>query len=265
MSTSTTPAAEERPSAIESLDTLIVPGAYGMVLKPFEPELVAAVGSLAASTRRLASVCTGAFLYAQLGLLDGRRATTHWDHVERFRRSFPKVHVEDDVLFVCDGDIVTGAGIGAGLDLALTLVEDDHGPSVARDVARQMVIFVQRPGEMSQFPAASRAVIGSDKPLRTLLDTITADPAGDYSADRMARLAYVSTRQLNRLFHDELGTTPAKYVEAVRLEAAQIALQKGYGVGEAAARSGFGGAEQMRRVFVARLGVSPSLYADRQR
>ena len=247
------------------LDTLIVPGAYGMVRRPLAPEVLDAVRLLTAGTPRIASVCTGSFLLAELGLLDGRRATTHWDQVDRFRRSYPAVHVEDDVLFVRDGDIVTGAGVGSGLDLALTLVEDDHGPAVARDVARQMVLFLQRPGGVSQFPAASRAAVGSDRPLRGLLDAIAADPAADYSADAMARLVFVSPRQLTRLFRDELGTTPARYVESVRLEAAQMALQRGVGVAAAAQASGFGSAEQMRRVFIARLGVSPSLYADRMR
>jgi transcriptional regulator GlxA family with amidase domain len=251
---------------VESLDTLIVPGAYGMVSEPFAPELVEAVRTLSGRSRRIASVCTGPFLLAEVGLLDGRKAVTHWDQTERFRRAFPEVDVQDDCLFVHDGDVITGAGIGSGLDLALDLVEDDHGADVARRTARQMVIFLQRPGGMSQFPAASRlasASVSGDKPLRRLLDAVAADPTADYSSEAMARIALVSTRQLSRLFQDELGTTPAKYVESVRLEAAQMALRNGHGVAQAARLSGFGGPEQMRRVFVSRLGVSPSLYLDR--
>lgn len=246
-----------------ALDTVIVPGAYGMVTRPFPRELVDAVATLTAATRRTASVCTGSFLLAHVGLLDQRRATTHWTQLQRFRASYPQVQVLDDVLFVRDGPIITAAGIGSGIDLALTLVEDDHGPEVARQVARQMLIFTQRPGGLSQFSVAARASVSGDRPLRVLLDAVVADPAQRYSLADMARMAHVSTRQLARLFHDELGTTPARYVEDVRLEAAQALLQKGHTAASAAQLSGFGSAETLRRVFVSRLGVSPSVYLER--
>ena len=170
-----------------------------------------------------------------------------------------------DALFVRDGDIITSAGVSSGIDLALALVEDDFGPDVARKVARQMVVFLQRPGLQSQLSAPSRDHLAIDNPLRILLDRIAADPAGDYSLARMAGIANVSVRNLARLFHDEIGTTPARYVELIRIEAAQILLQEGATVATAAERSGFGSAETLRRVFVSRVGSSPSVYVERLR
>jgi transcriptional regulator GlxA family with amidase domain len=247
------------------LDTVIIPGAYGMITKPFAADLMAAVTTLVGSSRRITSVCTGSFLLAQTGLLDHRRATTHWTRVEQFARTFPEVDVIPDALFVRDGDVITSAGVSSGIDLALALVEDDFGPDVARKVARQMVVFLQRPGQQSQFSAPSRDHLAADNPLRVLLDRIAADPAGDYSLMKMAGIANVSVRNLARLFHDEIGTTPARYVELIRIEAAQILLQDGATVAVAAARSGFGSAETLRRVFVSRVGSSPSVYVERLR
>jgi transcriptional regulator GlxA family with amidase domain len=240
------------------LDTVIIPGAYGMITKPFEGPLVDAVKRLTQDTGRIASVCTGSFLLAQIGLLDHRSATTHWTQAERFRRLFPLVDVKPDALFVRDGNVITSAGVSSGIDLALALVEDDYGPHVVRKVARQMVIFMQRPGAQSQFSAPSRASVATDNPLRKLLDVIAADPAANYSVARMATIAHVSSRKLARLFHDDIGTTPARYVELVRIEAAQTLLQNGHTVASAAALSGFGSAETLRRVFVSRVGLRTS-------
>lgn len=257
--------AEMAASEVGRLDTVVIPGAYGMITKPFGAALMVAVTSLITASRRVTSVCTGSFLLAQTGLLDGRRATTHWTRVDQFARTFPKIDVVPDALFVRDGDIITSAGVSSGIDLALALVEDDFGPDVARKVARQMVVFLQRPGLQSQFSAPSRDHLAIDNPLRILLDRIAADPAGDYSLARMAGIANVSVRNLARLFHDEIGTTPARYVELIRIEAAQILLQDGATVAAAAERSGFGTAETLRRVFVSRVGSSPSVYVERLR
>jgi transcriptional regulator GlxA family with amidase domain len=257
--------AELAASEAGRLDTVIIPGAYGMITKPFGADLMAAVTTLIASSRRITSVCTGAFLLAQTGLLDHRKATTHWTRVEQFARTFPLVDVLPDALFVRDGDVITSAGVSSGIDLALALVEDDFGPDVARRVARQMVVFLQRPGLQSQLSAPSRDHLAIDNPLRILLDRIAADPAGDYSLAKMAAIAKVSVRNLARLFHDEIGTTPARYVELIRIEAAQILLQEGATVAAAAERSGFGSAETLRRVFVSRVGSSPSVYVERLR
>lgn len=246
-------------------DTVIIPGAYGTTGAPFPSGLLESARVLSQRARRVASVCTGAFLLATIGLLDYRRATTHWLHVHEFAAAFPLVSVDPDALFVKDGNVITSAGVSSGIDLALSLVEDDHGPEVAREVARQMVVFMQRPGEQSQFSAPSRAAVAIDNPLRMLLDAIAADPAENFSLTRMAAIAAVSMRQLARLFHDSVGTTPARYVELVRIEAARILLQNGETVASAAAISGFGTAETLRRVFVSRVGQSPTIYLEQLR
>ncbi|UFS58624.1 GlxA family transcriptional regulator [Subtercola endophyticus] len=248
---------------VAGLDTVIVPGAYGMVGHPFVPELVAAVDQLTALSARVASVCTGSFLLAEIGMLNHRKATTHWTQLQRFRARFPAVDVQDDVLYVRDGTITTAAGIGSGLDLALTFVEDDYGPDLARKVARQMLIFTQRPGGVSQFAAASRFAPTENRPLRALIDAVVSDPAADHSVAAMARRSHVSPRQLARLFHEELAVTPARYVETVRLEAAQMFLQRGLTVQAAAELSGLGSDQTLRRVFLSRLGYTPSVYAER--
>jgi transcriptional regulator GlxA family with amidase domain len=247
------------------VDTVIVPGAYGMISKPFEQSLTDAVVALTRGAGRIASVCTGSFLLAQVGLLDHRKATTHWTRAEQFAKVFPLVRVDAEALFVRDGNIITSAGVSSGIDLALSIVEDDFGPKVARQVARQMVVFLQRPGTQSQFSAPSREHVAADNPLRELMDIIAADPAGDYSLARMSAIANVSPRSLTRLFHDDIGTTPARYVELIRIEAAQMMLQNGATVAEAAIRSGFGTSETLRRVFVARVGSSPSVYLEQVR
>lgn len=247
-------------TATGPLDTVIVPGAYGMLTRPFPPALVDAVRDLAQRARRVASVCTGSFLLAEVGLLDGREATTHWSQSGRFRAAHPRVRVPDDVLFVRDGPVITSAGIGSGVDLALGMVEDDHGPGLARQVVRQMVLGMQRPGGLSQLPATSRAAVAADRPLRRLLDAVAADPSGRWSQDEMARYAGVSVRHLSRLFREELDTTPARHVEDVRLELARAFLQQGHTVAATARRTGLGSAETLRRVFRRRFGVSPSVY-----
>jgi transcriptional regulator GlxA family with amidase domain len=253
------------PDGVEPGGTVLIPGAYGMVDTLLEPTLLEATRVLAAGADRLTSVCTGSFLLAELGLLDGRRATTHWRQTALFAQRYPKVRVDQDALYVRDRDIVTAAGVSSGIDLALALVEDDHGAEVASQVARAMVVFMQRPGGQSQFSAPSRTQVSRRSPLRPVLDAIAADPAGDFTVPKMAALGAVSIRQLARLFHDEIGTTPGRYVELVRLECAQDLLQKGHTVAVAAARSGFGSDETLRRVFTSRLGLSPSAYREQQR
>jgi transcriptional regulator GlxA family with amidase domain len=240
--------------------TVLIPGAYGMVDFSFAGELVDAVRLLVANASRITSVCTGSFLLAEIGLLDGRKATTHWRQAERFAQRYPRVAVQPDALYVRDGSGVTSAGVSSGIDLALSLVEEDHGPELAAEVARSMVVFMQRPGGQSQFSAPSRAHVGRSSPLRTLLDAVAADPAEHWTVTTMSAKASVSPRQLSRLFHDEIGTTPARYVELVRLEAAQDLLSRGHTVASAAARGGFGSDETLRRVFVQRLGITPGAY-----
>lgn len=249
----------------ERFDTVVVAGGDRLVGRPIEQPLLAAAATLISRAGRVASVCTGAFLLAELGLLDGRRATTHWRHVETFARSYPKVTVEPDSIFVRDGHVITSAGISAGVDLALAMVEDDHGPQVARDVARELVVFLQRPGGQSQFSVATRTPVPHHPVLRRLLDGVVADPAADHTVPTMARLAGVSPRHLSRLFAEEVGTTPARWVERIRLELAQQLLLEDWPVTTAAQRCGLGSDETLRRVFARHLGITPTEYRRRFR
>ncbi|MGW4353194.1 GlxA family transcriptional regulator [Nocardia sp. NPDC004582] len=240
--------------------TLIVPGDDRFPHSPVDGAVLDAVRALSRSTRRTASVCTGAFVLAQAGFLDGRRATTHWRHAARLARAYPAVTVEPDAIYVRDGKYLTSAGVSAGLDLTLALVEEDEGADRARDVARELVVFLRRPGGQSQFSAASRLAVPRRDDVRAVVDTVFADPAGDHSLTSMAARARVSTRQLTRLFRDEFDTTPAVFVESARVEAAQAMLAGGASVTAAAHGSGLGSEESLRRIFFRRFGVTPSAY-----
>jgi transcriptional regulator GlxA family with amidase domain len=199
-------------------------------------------------------------------LLDGRRATTHWAHCQELARAYPHVSVDPDSLFVQDGPFITGAGISAGIDLGLALVESDYGPDVARRVARWMVVFLQRPGGQAQFSVWTEAALPVSKGLREILDSVVADPSADHSIATMADRAAVSERHLVRMFRVQVGMTPARFVERARLEAAKVLLATGDNSQEAVARrAGFGSADTMRRTFRRALGVSPSTYRSRFR
>ncbi|MEV6066999.1 DJ-1/PfpI family protein [Nocardia sp. NPDC052001] len=245
--------------------TVLVPGSPRLPAAPAPAELLDAVGELADSDRQIASICTGAFALAATGLLDGRRATTHWRHAATLARAYPRITVEPDALYVRDGRVLTSAGVSAGIDLSLAMVEADAGTELAREVARDLVVFLQRPGGQSQFSAASRIARPPHDPLRALLDDIVADPAADHALPTMADHAALSVRQLTRLFREHLGTTPAAFVETVRLEAAQALLEAGESVTQAARRSGLGSDESLRRAFLRHLGVTPSAYRTRFR
>jgi transcriptional regulator GlxA family with amidase domain len=258
-------AVTETISAIDGADTVVIAGGDVLVGRPIDPALVEAVESVPSRTRRLASVCTGSFLLAQAGLLDGRRATTHWRHTRLLARAFPAVAVEPDAIFVRDGDVFTSAGVSSGIDLALALVEIDYGSALVRDVARSLVVYLKRSGGQSQFSVLVEADPAPTSPLRPVTDAIAADPAADHSVKRLAGQASLSTRQLTRLFQSELGTTPAHYVEAVRVDVARAALDAGHSVTESAQLAGFGSVETLRRVFVNSLGLSPKAYRDRFR
>lgn len=253
----------DRISAIESADTVMVAGSDNLPRRAIEPALLEAIRSLSARTRRLASICTGSFLLAQAGLLNGRRATTHWHDARLFARAFPDITVEPDAIFVRAGDVFTSAGISSGIDLALALVEMDYGSELSRDVARWLVVYLKRAGGQSQFSVLVEADPPTPSPLRAVTDAIAANPAADHSVKRLAAQGALSTRQLTRLFQSELGTTPARYVEMVRIDAARAALDAGHTVSDAARLAGFGSSETLRRVFVDQLGVSPKAYRDR--
>jgi transcriptional regulator GlxA family with amidase domain len=245
------------------IDTLVVPGGDDLVGKPIPDGLVAAVKLLHPQVRRTVSICTGAFVLGSAGVLSGRRATTHWRHAQVFSRSYPDISVEPDALFVEDRGVFTSAGVSAGIDLALALVEQDHGSGLAREVARNLVLFMQRPGGQSQFSAPLKIKPVGSRPLREIIDRLSAHPAQDVSVESMGAMVGLSPRQVSRLFADELSTSPAKFVEQMRLEHAKTFLETGQSVTAAARAAGFGSAESMRRTFVARLHVSPSEYRAR--
>jgi transcriptional regulator GlxA family with amidase domain len=254
----TTAAADAGP-----LDTVVVVGADRLTEPDLDDELLAAVGTLTERAGRVASVCTGAFVLAELGLLDRRRATTHWRHTETLAHRYPRVHVQPDVIHVRDGRYITSAGITAGIDLALSLVEDDHGAEAARDIARELVVFMQRPGGQSQFSTALAMPPARSSLLRSLTAAVHADPTAEHTLPAMSAAAAVSARHLTRLFQAELGTTPARWVERVRLDRAQQLVLDGHSITAAAEHSGFGSDETLRRAFGRHLGITPTEYRTR--
>ncbi|OJZ72983.1 AraC family transcriptional regulator [Mycobacterium paraffinicum] len=252
-------------ASIESADTILVAGSDHLPRRPVDPALVEAVRSVSARSRRTASICTGSFILAQAGLLSGRRATTHWNETRVLARAFRDVTVDPDAIFVRDGDVFTSAGISSGIDLALALVEMDYGTELVRNVARWLVVYLKRAGGQSQFSVLVEADPPPQSPLRAVIDAVAANPAANHSVKSLAARASLSTRQLTRLFQSELGMTPARYVELVRIDFARGALESGRSVSETAGMAGFGSIETLRRVFVNHLGISPKAYRDRFR
>jgi transcriptional regulator GlxA family with amidase domain len=247
--------------AHETSDVLVIPGGPGWEQMIKDDVLLDIVRRLDANSRRTASVCTGAFLLAAAGLLDGRRAVTHWRHSRDLALRFPSVRVEPDAIFVQDGKVLTSAGVSAGIDLSLALVEEHCGAEVARAVAKDMVVFMQRPGGQSQFSVRARAPHTRQEMLRRVLDAVAEDPGADHTLSAMARRAGISSRHVTRLFCDEVGTTPARYVEQIRLEAAQAMLETGDDpMAVIARRTGFGSPESLRRAFVRNLKVTPGAF-----
>lgn len=226
-------------------------------------ELRDATIALRRTAGRTGSICTGAFVLAASGLLAGRSATTHWRHASTLAASYPDIDVQPDAIWVRDEDIYTSAGVSAGIDLALALVEEDYGAETARNVARSLVVYMQRAGGQSQFSSALQGPAPRTSLLRSVVDGIVADPAADHSLAALATGARVSVRQLSRLFHDELGTTPAKYVEEIRFDEAKALLAAGHSVSASALRAGFGTGENLRRVFARRLDMTPADFRQR--
>jgi transcriptional regulator GlxA family with amidase domain len=246
------------------VDTLIVAGGPGVREACRDPEILSWVRAAAARSRRVCSVCTGAFLLAEAGLLDGRRATTHWAGCDRLAEGYEAITVEREPIFVRDGDVYTSAGVTAGMDLGLALVEQDIGRRTALEVARWLVLFVKRPGGQSQFSAQLAAQTAEREPLRELQDWIAGNLDADLSVPALALRAHMSERNFARAFRRELGMTPAAYVETARVEAARMALESTEAAAEVIARRvGFGTVETMRRAFHRRLGVGPAEYRAR--
>jgi len=244
-----------------AIDTLVVVGGDGTAAAVQDVALVRFVAAAARRTRRVTSVCSGAFVLARAGLLDGKRATTHWSQCDRLATAFPDVHVERDPIFVHDGSVWTSAGVTAGMDLALKLVEDDHGADAARSVARWLVLFVQRPGGQAQFSVQLASQPAARAPLRELEAWIPDHLDEDLSVAALAARSAMSERNFARAFRAELGITPGAYVEAMRVEAARRLLESTpAGVAAVAASCGFGTIETMHRSFKRTLGVTPGQY-----
>jgi transcriptional regulator GlxA family with amidase domain len=246
------------------IDTLVVAGGPGVSAARRDPALVAALAGAASRSRRVASVCTGAFLLAEAGLLQGRRAATHWSAVERLAARYPSTDVDPDSIFVRDGDVWTSAGVTAGIDLALALVEDDHGRALALEIARWLVVFATRPGGQAQFSAPLAAQLAERPPIRAAQELARAQPDSDLTVEALAGHAQMSVRGFARAFRRDVGVTPAAYVEAVRVERATQMLQTtSAGAEQIAAACGFGTVETFRRAFRRRMGVTPGEYRDR--
>jgi transcriptional regulator GlxA family with amidase domain len=244
-----------------AIDTLVVAGGEGTIEAAVDGELHAWLRAVAPGCRRITSVCSGAFVLAAAGLLDGHRATTHWSECDTLARLFPAVTVEADPIFVRDGRVVTSAGITAGIDLALALVEEDLGRDLALAVSRWLVMFVQRPGGQSQFSAQLTAQMADRRPLRELQGWIAEHLAEDLSVAALARRAAMSPRHFARVFRDEIGVTPAQYVERQRVELARRLLEtSARSVGEIAGDAGFGTVETLQRSFRRHVHTTPRDY-----
>jgi transcriptional regulator GlxA family with amidase domain len=250
---------------LADLDTLIISGGSWMLETIEDKALVRWIARAAPHARRVCSVCSGAFLLAEAGLLDGRNAVTHWAMVDEFRARYPKVKLALDPIYVEDGKVWTSAGVTAGIDLALALIRRDHGAEIATRVAKQMVVFLQRPGGQAQFSAAllaQAAATKQDDPLLEISAYIAANLDRDLSVNALAEQARMSLRSFARLFDGRADRlTPAKLVEATRVEAAARALSESQGsIKQIATQCGFGDEERMRRAFLRKLGVAPSAY-----
>lgn len=248
------------------VDTFIVPGTHAWAQVMQDRAILDALILAADQSRRLAAVCAGTFLLAAAGLLDGRPATTHWQLADELSSRFPTVRVDPNPIFIRDGRIFTSAGVTAGIDLALAMVEEDHGAELARDVARYLVVFMQRPGGQAQFSARLRSPPRTHSRLRVVLDSITENPAADHRLSLLSERVGYSERHLTRIFARELGMTPARYVESVRVEAACLMLESSDATLEVIAReSGLHSAETLRRCFRGTFGVTPNAYRLRFR
>ena len=265
-----------------SPDTLMIPGGDGVHAAAADEDLVAWVRRVGTRAERLATVCTGAFLAAAAGLLDGRRVATHWARAGRLAAAYPQIEVDADALAVCDegpqpagsgsgrgsspGPVWSSAGVTAGIDLALSLVEADHDAEVAQLVGRWLVVHVRRAGGQSQFASPIWTDLAEVEPGRRAQDLIHASPGADHTIAALASAVAISPRHLSRLFTETLGETPARYVERVRVESARRQLElSDAGLSVVARGCGFGTAETLRRAFHRRLGVSPAQYRQRFR
>jgi transcriptional regulator GlxA family with amidase domain len=249
----------------KDIDTLLIAGGHGSEAAGNEPIIAAWLREMRAHIRRLGSICTGAFILAAAGLAEGKRLATHWAYCDRLASEHPEINVERDAIFVEDGGLWSSAGITSGVDLALAMVEQDHGGDLALMIARQLVVFLKRPGGQSQFsiPLEVQSVKG---PLAELAGSVTGNPAGDHRIETLAERGNMSARTLHRMFKDSFGRPPGQWVAALRIECARRILEQSDDpLDQIAAETGLGSGDSMRRLFLRQLGVTPSEYRQRFR
>jgi transcriptional regulator GlxA family with amidase domain len=259
----TAPVSSIRPNQI---DTLVIPGGPGIWPLRQDAVLTDWISEVLPKARRVASVCLGAFALAWTGALDGKRAATHWRYCPRLADGFPKIRVEPNAIFVKDGRVWTSAGVSAGIDLALAMIEEDFGHTTALDVARRLVVFLKRPGGQSQFSTVLAAQASDVEGRFSALHAwIIENIAGDLKVETLAEQAGMTPRTFARAYASRTGMTPASGVEALRVETARLLLESSEirGVVDVARRAGFGDDERMRRAFIRHLGISPSEYRSR--
>lgn len=239
----------------QKFDTLIVCGLLNP--EPTSPELIKALRRAAGNARRTASVCTGTFLLGEAGLLEGKRVTTHWFHARELQRRFPDVHLEEDRIFIIDGAIWTSAGMSAGIDLALGMIEKDFGAELTRQVAQKLVVYHRRAGGQSQHSALLEMDAKSDR-IQTALAHARRNLRAPLSVEELAEAAHLSPRQFSRAFRAETGQSPAKAVENLRVEAARVMIEQSrHSIDEVAVETGFVDPERMRRAFLRAFGQPP--------
>jgi transcriptional regulator GlxA family with amidase domain len=242
-----------------SFDTLM----FGSGTSPTKITLTAGLLEFArkalGASRRLAAPCTGAFVFAEAGILDGRHATTHWLYARELQARFPKIKVQEDRIFVTDGSVWTSAGMSAGIDLALAMIESDLGVEIARSVAKKMVVYHRRAGGQSQFSALLELAPKSDR-IQSALVYARGHLRTELSVERLAEVAHLSPRQFSRAFQAETGQSPAKAIENLRVEAARVMMEQGQFPMDVVAReTGFGDRERMRRAFLRAFGQPPQV------
>ncbi|MEV5950164.1 DJ-1/PfpI family protein [Streptomyces sp. NPDC051993] len=243
------------------LDTLIVSGGFGHEAAADNPLIVGHVRRLARESRRVASVCTGATILAAAGLLNGRRATTHWRYAEQLALAYPEITVDPAPIYIRDGRVSTAAGVTSALDLTLAFIEEDHGARLARAVARGLVTYLQRPGNQAQMSMFTATPAPTNSLVKRAVDHITSHLTDDLSAPVLAANAGVSERHLTRLFIDHVGKAPGRFVRDARTEAAaHLLTSTSLPVASVATQCGFGTAETLRQAFVSRYGTPPSHY-----
>jgi transcriptional regulator GlxA family with amidase domain len=248
----------------EPIDTLLVAGCPNAAETRPTPAIVHWLREVAPLTRRYGSVCTGTFFLAQAGLLDGRHVTTHWAVAGQLAAAYPSVLIDEDAIYVRDGKLCTAAGVTAGLDLALALVEEDLGRDIAMRVASHLVMFFKRPGGQKQFSRQGESLPTGRSVLQEVQRFIAANPAADHSITKLAGRAGLSPRHFARIFHGEVGMTPTAWVEAARISAARRLLELGqHPPKQVAAQCGFANADTLRRSFVRHVGVTPAEYRKR--